>query len=110
MARQIRYVLYDRLKHMVNMKSSRRRPRSAPPDRARDAHATRERLLTAATQLFAARGFEGVSVTQIAQRAGVTKALINYHFGGKRKLYLTIMTSTFAEIVERVEQLAASPH
>ena len=47
-------------------------------------------------------------MAQIAQRAGVTKALINYHFGGKHKLYLTIMTATFSEIVERVEHLATA--
>ena len=86
----------------------RHRTRTPRPHQGRDAQATRDRLLIAATQLFAARGFDGVSVSQIAQRAGVTKALINYHFGSKLKLYLTIMTSTFSEIVERVEQLAAS--
>jgi AcrR family transcriptional regulator len=93
---------------MVSTKTPRRRPRPAPSTRGRDAHATRDGLLTAATHLFAASGFDGVSVAEIAQRAGVTKALINYHFGGKQKLYLTIMTTTFSEIVERVEQLAAS--
>ena len=76
----------------------------------RGAEVTRDSLLMAATHLFAARGYDGVSVAQIAQRAGVTKALINYHFGGKHKLYLTIMTDTFSEIVERVEELAASDH
>src|SRR5262245_16576227 len=95
---------------MASKRRSRRRPRRALRTRGRDAQSTREGLLAAATQLFAARGFDGVSVTQIAQRAGVTKALVNYHFGGKRKLYLTIMTSTFSEIVERVEHLAASAH
>ena len=80
--------------------------RTPRPRRGRDGQATRHGLLTAATQLFAARGFDGVSVEQIAQRAGVTKALINYHFGGKHKLYLTIMTSTFSEIVDRVEHVA----
>jgi TetR/AcrR family transcriptional regulator len=100
---------YERLKHMVNMATpSRRRSGLARGRRGRDARDTREGLLTAATQLFAARGFEGVSVAQIAHGAGVTKALVNYHFGGKRKLYLAIITSTFAEIVERVEQLVAS--
>lgn len=93
---------------MVNTRTLRRRARPAPSTRSRDAHATREGLLTSATELFAARGFDGVSVAQIAQRAGVTKALVSYHFGGKQKLYLTIMTTTFSEIVERVEQLAAS--
>src|SRR5262245_8697175 len=93
---------------MYKKKQASRRSTRPRPCQGRDAQATRDRLLTSATQLFAARGFDGVSVAQIAQRAGVTKALINYHFGGKQKLYLAIMTSTFEEIVERVEQLAAS--
>jgi AcrR family transcriptional regulator len=93
---------------MVNKTRSRGHPPRGPHTRGRDAQSTRDGLVTAATQLFAARGFDGVSVAQIAQRAGVTKALVNYHFGGKRKLYLTIMTSTFSEIVERLEQLAAA--
>src|SRR6266508_5029358 len=86
---------------------------SAPPitrrhGRRRDAAGTREALLAAGTELFAERGYEGVPVWAIAQAAGVNKAMINYHFGGKRKLYLAIVTATFAEIVSRVERLADS--
>jgi AcrR family transcriptional regulator len=84
-----------------------RAPRRAPPAAA--ARGTRAALLDAATELFAARGFDGVSTAQIARRAGVTKALVNYHFGGKRPLYLAILGSTFAELAERVERLAAAP-
>jgi TetR/AcrR family transcriptional regulator len=49
-----------------------------------------------------------LQVAAIAQKAGVNKAMINYHFGGKRKLYLAILSATFAEIVEGVERLAES--
>ena len=77
--------------------------------RRRDAAGTREALLAAGTELFAERGYEGVPVWAIAQAAGVNKAMISYHFGGKRKLYLAIVTATFAEIVSRVESLADSP-
>ena len=35
--------------------------------------------------------------------------MINYHFGGKRKLYLAIVSATFEEIVTTVERLADSP-
>jgi AcrR family transcriptional regulator len=91
-------------------KKTRTRRRASRPRRRRGAGppATRDRLQAAATELFAAHGFDGVSVEEIAERAGVTKALVNYHFGGKHKLYLTIITSTFSDIVERVEQVAAS--
>jgi TetR/AcrR family transcriptional regulator len=76
--------------------------------RRRDAAGTREALLAAGTGLFAERGYEGVPVWTIAQKAGVNKAMINYHFGGKRKLYLAIVSATFAEIVSSVERLADS--
>ena len=77
--------------------------------RRRDAGATREALLAAGTKLFAEHGYDGVPVAAIAEKAGVNKAMINYHFGGKRKLYLAIVNATFAEMVERVERLAESP-
>ena len=89
-------------------KNKRARARTPRPRRGRDGQATRDGLLAAATQHFAARGYDGVSEEQIALRAGVTTALINYHFGGKHNLYVTIMTSTFSEIVDRVEHVAAS--
>lgn len=80
----------------------RRRPRR------RDAAATRQALVAAGTELFAERGYEGVPVTAIAAKAGVNKAMINYHFGGKRKLYLAIVGATFAEILAHAERLADS--
>jgi TetR/AcrR family transcriptional regulator len=70
--------------------------------------ATREALLAAAADLFAERGYEGVPVWAIAEKAGVNKAMISYHFGGKRNLYLAIVEATFADIVPRVERLARS--
>jgi TetR/AcrR family transcriptional regulator len=78
-------------------------------DRRRDAAATRKALLTAGAELFAERGYDGVPVWTIAAKAGVNKAMISYHFGGKRKLYRAIMDVTFSEIVSRVESLADSP-
>jgi len=76
--------------------------------RRRDAAATREALLRAGAELFAERGYDGMPVAVLARRAGVNKAMINYHFGGKRKLYLAIATVTFAEIIASAERLAES--
>ena len=77
--------------------------------RRRDAAGTRDALLAAGTELFAEHGYDGVPVADIARRAGVNKAMINYHFGGKRPLYLAIASATFAEIVASVERLAEAP-
>lgn len=77
--------------------------------RRRNAAGTREALLAAGGELFAEQGYDGVPVAAIAERAGVNKAMINYHFGGKRPLYLAIVAATFAEIVASVERLAEAP-
>ena len=85
--------------------------RSAATDRARrrrDSVATRDALLAAGAELFAERGYDGVPVAVIAEAARVNKAMISYHFGGKRQLYLAIVTATFREIVAGVERLAGS--
>jgi len=81
---------------------------NTPRARRRDAVATREALLAAGSELFAERGYDGVPVAAIAHKAGVNKAMISYHFGGKRQLYLAIVSATFTEIVAGMESLAES--
>ena len=49
-----------------------------------------------------------MSVETIAEKARVNKAMINYHFGGKRALYRSILTTTFDEVGAAVRELAAS--
>ena len=49
--------------------------------------ATRQRLLEAAGQEFAERGFRQATVRDICRRADANVAAINYHFGDKEKLY-----------------------
>ena len=63
-----------------------------------------ERILDAAEQLFARRGFYGVSVRNITQAAGVDVALVNYHFGAKRALFTAVFERR-AELLN-VERLA----
>lgn len=69
-------------------RAPRRRP--APDQRQVDADRTRAALLDAALEEFAARGFAGARVRDIAGRAGVGKDLVAYHFGGKEGLYLAV--------------------
>src|SRR5262249_43548380 len=87
---------------MVNKPMARKR-------RRRDSDATRDALLKAGAELFAEGGYDGVPVATIAEKAGVNKAMINYHFGGKRGLYRAIVHGTFSDIVARAEKLAESP-
>jgi TetR/AcrR family transcriptional regulator len=71
---------------------ARRSPRRAPAPGQRqiDADRTRAALLDAALEEFAAKGFAGTRVRDIAERAGVSKDLVAYHFGGKDGLYLAV--------------------
>ena len=54
---------------------------NSPSKGTRKPGATRQALIDAATSLFAQRGFEGTRVDQIAETAGVNKAMISYYFG-----------------------------
>lgn len=49
-----------------------------------------ERILDAAEALFAEKGYDGVTLRQIARRAQVDVALANYHFGRKRDLFQAV--------------------
>lgn len=51
----------------------------------------KERILEAAGETFAERGFRGSTVRKICERARVNVAAINYYFGGKEKLYAEVL-------------------
>ena len=67
--------------------------------------ANRAHILKAALDEFAARGFKGASMDAIAARTHTTRALINYYFDGKEKLYIAVLESVYAEIREAEGQL-----
>ncbi|MCA8952996.1 MAG: TetR/AcrR family transcriptional regulator [Planctomycetes bacterium] len=58
--------------------------------RAADPH-LRERLIAAATAEFAAAGYAGTRLDAIAERAGVTKGGIYFHFDGKEDLFFAVL-------------------
>src|SRR4051794_1076874 len=60
--------------------------------RVRDAAASRRGLLAAGGELFHARGYEGATVRDIGERAGVDPALIARYFGSKEGLYLAALS------------------
>lgn len=65
---------------------------------------TRSRILLAAAEVFAERGFAGAGVDEIARRAGVNKAMLYYHVGDKAALYGAVATEFIARMRARVEQ------
>lgn len=74
--------------------------------RERQKRQTRQKILQAALELFAEKGFEGASVREIASRAGVIHGLIKYHFDGKDQLWKAAVDFLFER---QNEELKAPP-
>jgi AcrR family transcriptional regulator len=51
----------------------------------------RDQMLDAANELFAERGYEEVSVEDIARAAGVTRGLVHHYFGGRTQVYVALL-------------------
>jgi AcrR family transcriptional regulator len=70
---------------------------------------TRQAILTAARSAFAARGYDAVSLRQIAAEADVDPALVHHYFGGKDQLFIAALDVPVnpAELVPKV--LAGDP-
>lgn len=81
----------------------RERARAVPPDVE-----TRQRLLEAARRLFAADGFQRVSVRQICAEAGANVAAVNYHFGDKHGLYRQVLEEAIGIMRETSEMAMAA--
>jgi AcrR family transcriptional regulator len=72
-----------------------------------DARRNRERVLRTAQQLFATEGL-GVSLDEIARRAGVGPGTVHRHFPAKEALYLAVATDEFKQLVAEADVLAAA--
>jgi AcrR family transcriptional regulator len=62
----------------------------------------RDAILVAGRELFAERGFNAASVSEIAARAGIAKSVIYHHFGSKAGLYEAIVQAETGELLDRV--------
>jgi len=74
--------------------SPARTDRKPPSPRGR----SRERLLEAATTLFARKGYDGVSVDAIVNEAGLNKRMVYHYFGSKEGLYVAVLGNAFDRI------------
>lgn len=68
----------------------------------------REALLRAARQLMNEKGFSGVTAREVAERAGVKPALVNYYFGGKDELLRAVILGLSEEMRDRLETAVAT--
>ncbi|MCB0998953.1 MAG: TetR/AcrR family transcriptional regulator [Acidimicrobiales bacterium] len=60
----------------------------------------RDRILAAALDLFSERSFDGATTRAIAERAGVTQPLLNYHFSSKDELWRAAVDGLFEALGE----------
>lgn len=64
---------------------------------------SREAILQAAQRLFVERGYPGISMREIANAVGVTKAALYYHFRDKEQLFLALLESVLEELSALIE-------
>jgi AcrR family transcriptional regulator len=65
-------------------------------------HDTRQRIQSVALELFAEQGYDKTSLREIAERLGVTKAALYYHFKSKEDIVASLVEDYFAEIDELI--------
>jgi AcrR family transcriptional regulator len=70
--------------------------------RHRDAERSRTAILDAAAELFAERGYGAVSLAEIGQEAGVSRATPAYFFGSKAGLYQAVLERCFADALDAI--------
>lgn len=86
-------------------------PSQAPPRAPRqDGEATRRRILLAAGQLFAERGYADTTSKAICELAQCNMAAVNYHFGSREGLYRALLKDMHKHLIsyDQLEQLARS--
>src|SRR4051812_12227792 len=67
---------------------------------------TRDRLLTAASSVFAERGYDGASLDHVAAAAGLTKGAVYSNFGSKEDLFYALMQQRIGERLDLVAKAA----
>lgn len=73
----------------------------------------RRQLLDVALEVFAAGGFHGTSMDDVAAAAGVTKPVLYQHFGSKRALYIELLNDVGGQLMDVIAKAAAEadgPH
>jgi AcrR family transcriptional regulator len=61
---------------------------------------TYQKLLKAASEVFAEKGYRDTTVAEICQRAHSNVAAVNYHFDSKDELYIAVLKNAFAEALQ----------
>ncbi len=71
---------------------------TVPKGKRADLPDTREALLSAATHIFAEKGYTATTIRQICAEANVNVALVNYHFSSKEDLYRAVKYKLYQDL------------
>lgn len=69
---------------------------------------TEQKILEAARQIFLEKGMDGARMQDIADRAGMNKALLHYYFRNKEKLFETVFAEAAAKFLPKVSLIISS--
>ncbi len=69
---------------------------------------TEQKILDAANEVFTQKGMDGTRMQEIANRAGINKALLHYYFRTKQKLFEAIFKRVFANAFPKISALMLS--
>ncbi|MBF0312998.1 MAG: TetR/AcrR family transcriptional regulator [Oligoflexia bacterium] len=69
---------------------------------------TENKILQKARELFSCKGYHSASIREIAKKAGVNVASINYHFGSKENLLLTVMETGHQQMSDEFSKIVVS--
>lgn len=80
-------------------------PMTSPKDLSPEELGTRQKIIEAATVLFANEGLHGTSTRDIAKESGSNLSLISYYFGGKEGLYKTVIQDFVLNVFTQIGQV-----
>ena len=78
-----------------------------PRGRYQKSDISRERILEAATEVFSTRGYAGAGVDRLAERSGIAKTAIYYHFGNKEGLLAAVLERAATQWIDGIQSAAS---
>jgi AcrR family transcriptional regulator len=90
------------------MKPLNKRPLGRPPVQ-QEGLPTSKHILFNASKLFMEKGYESVSMNEVAKQTGVTKATVYYYFPTKTDLFVASMIEVLSRVDERIRVLLEQP-
>ena len=109
----------DSARRASGHRQGRRPPEGRPGRRRLSVDERRDELISAALELFSGRPPEAISIDDVADAAGASRALVYHYFGGKQELYLAALHSAAKQLSDLlkppaegtpIERLAVSLH